>query len=235
MSTFKGRLYDICNEVASEFQNWNFVSGAFKNESLKHTTLNINPSFSFVHNSTPLTPAVIINHKRSMAIFKKLNGYVLSTSIVQFQNIAQLLKHMPDELRLGARIVDDKSLWMTQAKPSEQVEKRWIDITEARSLLRSVMLDGIEIIDKLYDLSSEQNFLRNLPPKYNTRHINIPYDEFEMQKGVMVCIVHALFGDFDFVEKYRSDDYHTIFPKRTKELDNVVAALPDLKKLYARV
>lgn len=62
--------------------------------------------------------------------------------------------------------------------------------------------------------------------------ITPPYDELERQKGVMMCIVRSLLGDFDFVERYRSDDFKTIFPKRTVELDKLAAVLPDLKRRY---
>jgi hypothetical protein len=68
-----------------------------------------------------------------------------------------------------------------------------------------------------------------LPPKYATRHVNSPYDEFERQKGVMVCVIHAYLGDFGFVEHYVSDEYKTIFPKRVTELNKLLAAFPTLK------
>ncbi len=106
-----------------------------------------------------------------------------------------------------------------------------INISEAKSLLRATLLDGIQLINRLYDLSSEEHFLRGLPPQYATFSDTIPYDEFERSKGVMLCIVRVLIGEPGFVEHYRSDSYKTIFPKRIKELDNVIAALPELKKL----
>jgi hypothetical protein len=40
-------------------------------------------------------------------------------------------------------------------------------------------------------------------------------------------------GDFDFVVRYRSDDFKTIYPKRTEELNKIIAKLPELKKRYA--
>jgi hypothetical protein len=234
MSTFKKRLYEICGEVASEFQDWIFLSGTFTNKKLRHTTIAISPGFSFARNSTPLQPAILINHKKSMDLFKNLNGYELPTSTLQFQNVAQMLEYMPDDLRQGCYVLEDKNLQMTLAPPSELAKKRMVDVTEAQPVLRAMMMDGIAIIDKLYDLSSEENLLINFPPKYNTRSNTIPYDEFERNKGVMVCVVRALLGDFDFVEEYRSDGYRTIFPKRIKEIDNIMAALPELKRLYAR-
>jgi hypothetical protein len=232
MSSFKAKVYELCGEVVSEFPGWSFASGVFKNKTLKHTNLAIGPGFSFRDGNTSLQPALVIEHKKSMAMFKKLIGYDQPTSIVPFQNVAQLLQHTPQELRLGGWILEDKNLQMTVAPPSETARHRMIDLAEARSVLRAVIMDGIALIGTLYDLSSEDNLLRSLPPKYNTRASTIPYDEFERNKGVMMCIVRALAGDFDFAESYRSDSYQTVFPKRIKEIDNVIAALPELKRLY---
>ena len=162
MTTFKARLYDICDEVASEFQNWRFSSGAFKNKALGHSTMEINLGLSFRTGNTPLQPSILIKHKKSMALFKKLNGYEQPTSIVLFQNIAQLLEHMPNELRITATILADKNLHVSLAAPSEGSQKRLIDITQSRSALRAVMMDGIGLIGKLYNL---QSFRRKLPAK----------------------------------------------------------------------
>ncbi|MEJ0002748.1 MAG: hypothetical protein WDN30_02830 [Pararobbsia sp.] len=72
-----------------------------------------------------------------------------------------------------------------------------------------------------------------LPAKYATRHVNSPYDQLEKMKGIMLCLVHILCGDFDFVESYRGDGCKTIYPKRIRELDKIVGVLPKLKRRYA--
>ncbi len=97
----------------------------------------------------------------------------------------------------------------------------------------AVMKDAISFIEGHYDLSSEANMLSGLPVKYTTRHVNSPYDQQEKMKGVMLCLVHLLYGDFDFVENYRSEAFGTIFPKRTVELDKIIAVLPVLKKHFS--
>lgn len=233
MNSFKDKVHELCDEVVAEFPDWSFAAGVFKNKTLKHTILTIGLGFSFRDGNTPLQPALVIEHKRSMALFKKLNGYEQPTSIVPLQNVAQLLEHIPEKLRLGGWIVEDKKLQATLAPPSELARDRMIDLTEARPVLRAVIMDGIALIGRFYDLSSEDDFLRNLPAEYKTRASSIPYDEFERNKGVMICVVRALAGDFDFAERYRSESYQTVFPKRIKEIDNVIAALPELKALYA--
>jgi hypothetical protein len=166
-----------------------------------------------------------------MTLFKSLNGYNQPTSIVNFQIVPQLLEYTPDALRRGGSIVEDKSIQMKLAPPSKLAAVRMIDISEAKPLLRATLLDGIQLINRLYDLSSEEHFLRGLPPQYETFSDTVLYDEFEQSKAVMLCIVRVLIGEPGFVEDYRSDSYKTIFPKRIKELDNIIAALPELKKL----
>jgi hypothetical protein len=230
--TFKSELFDICSEVVSEFPDWSFSSGDFKKTISNHSTIKISLGFYFRHGNTPLGPAFFIEHKKSMTLYKKLKIYPRATSIVAFQNIAQRLKHTPEAYRTGGMIVEDKKFMMSVAPPSERPRTRILDITESRPVLRATMMDGIELLGELYDFSSEENFLRSLPPKYETRASTIPYDEYERQKGVMLCIVHMLLGDFDYVERYSSGDYKTIFPKRP-ELANIVAALPELKRKYA--
>jgi hypothetical protein len=234
MSGLKTKLYEICNDVALEFPDWYFSSGEFKNKSLKHSTLAINPGFGFALNKTPLQPAVVIYHKKSMALFKRLNGYDLPTSIVPFQNVPQLLEHMTENVRGLCSIWADKNRQINLTSPSEEAKKRMVDITESRPILLAMMKDGIGLIEKLYHLGSEETFLRNLPPKYTPGSEKVPYDEFEKSKGVMVCIAHALVGDFDFAYKYRSDSYSTIFPKKIKEIDNLLEVMPELKIQYAK-
>jgi hypothetical protein len=48
----------------------------------------------------------------------------------------------------------------------------------------------------------------------------------------MFCITLIMLGDFDFIEHYRSDAFKTEKPKRIKDLDAIIAALPELKRRY---
>ena len=227
MTTLKLALHDACTEVASEFPDWRFVSGEFKRHPLDGTSISIVPGFYIRDGNTPLQPSLVVRHAKSMSMFKKLFNYSQPTSIVIFQQIAQLLCHLPEELRLGGWIFSDRALQTKRAPPNDPA--RLVDITEVKPVLRAMVSDGIGLIDKLYDFSSEKLLLSSLPPKYATRHVNSPYDEFERQKGVMVCVIHAYLGDFAFVEHYMSDEYKTVFPKRMTELNKLLAVLPTLK------
>jgi hypothetical protein len=43
-------------------------------------------------------------------------------------------------------------------------------------------------------------------------------------------MARVLVGESGWVEYYRSDNYKTVFPKRTAELDKIVGALSELEK-----
>lgn len=232
VSTFKSDLYDICDTVANEFSGWKFSAGQFKNKSLRHSDLIVHPGFGFERGTTLLQPSVTVNNKRAMKLSKQLLGAVRETSIVNLQVVAHTLTYTPAHLRLGALIVEEKKAFLTAAKTTPAVEEITLDISEAYPVLIAMMKDGIAFIETHYDLASEEALLKALPPLYTTRHENSPYDQMEQQKGVQVCIVHTLLGDFEFVEHYLSDEFRSIFPKRTDELIKIVDALPRLKKLY---
>jgi hypothetical protein len=233
MGTFKENLYAICKEVATEFPGWDFAAGDFKNKSVKHTTQVVSLGFAFENGRTPLEPAARVENKKTMKLYKNLLGYSGSTSILLFQVLANELTHMPEHLRIGAWINQNRQSFLDyvtsigKAKLADDV----VDITEVKPVLRAVLQDGIALIERHYDLSSEENFLKALPPKYIPRKGSSW--EYEGQRGVMMCIVRLCLGDFEFVERYRSDEYKTINLKRTVELDKIIAALPELKTRYA--
>jgi hypothetical protein len=232
MCSLKADVFEICKDVVTEFPGWTFASGQFKNSTLKHTDLLIQPGFAFRSGTTPVQPGVAIDNKRANILCKRILGATSPISNVSLQVVAHLLKHMPEGLRLGFWIAEDRAAYLSVGDPSQVVKDRTIDVTEARSALAAMLEDGVIFINNHYDLSSEEALLRALPARYSTRHEKSPYDEMDKWKGVMLCIVHILIGDFDFVERYRSDDLKTIFPKRMLELDKIMAALPDLKRRY---
>ena len=233
MSTFKAKIDEICKDVAATSPGWSFTSGRVKNKALKHTDLIVDPDFAFRGGTTPVQPSIAIDNKRAAMLCKHIFGGASPVSTVSLQVVAHTLRHTPEKLRLGFWVVEDKDAYLSVGQPSQVVKEKTLGITEVRSVLIATLEDGIAFIDDHYDLSSEENLLRALPAKYATRHVNSPYDEMDRWKGVMLCVVHVLLGDFDFVDYYRSEGFKTTFPKRTDDLDKIVAALPDLKRRYA--
>lgn len=235
MGTFKDDLFDTCKDVAEAFPGWKFSAGEFKNKTIKHTDLVIPLGFGFVNGRTPLSPAVFIENKKTMKLFMSLIGFRQPTSILLFRELANELTRVPETFKVSAWIEQDKRGYLAALASIDKTDEnasKVIDLTEARAILEMVMLDGIALIERHYDLTSEENLLNALPPKYIPRN-NIPYREYEQQKGLMMCIVRVVLGDFEFVERYCSDEYKTVYPKRTGDLDKIVAALPNLKKRFA--
>jgi len=233
MNTLKTDLYEVCNDVAIGFTGWSFESGKFKYKSLKHTDLIVHLGFSFEHDTTPVYPSINIFNKRISKLSKQILGVDGYVSIVNMQVIAHTLNYTPERLRTGFWIVRSKGNSQVAVQSNQSLEDGTIDVANAYSVLASIMKDAIAFIEDHYDLSSENKLLSGLPAKYTTRHVNSPYDQQEKMKGVMLCLARILCGDFDFVERYRSDAFETIFPKRTLELDKIIAALPALKRRYA--
>lgn len=235
--TFKDDVYAVCKSVEAEFEDWNFTSGSFKNKSLKYMDILVHPGFSFHSGCTAIQPAVHMRHKKAEKLYKSITGNGRPASLINFQQLTTLT-HMPEHLRILASIYEYKSINVAEARipgkynNAEQMERQMLDVNESRAVLVAMMKDGIDFIAQHYDLSSEENFLRALPAKYEPRYKI--YREFEMQDGVMLCLVHMLYGDFDFFEHYRSDSFETVYPKRTADLDKIAAALPELKRRYAQ-
>ncbi len=227
----------LCNEVAAEFANWSFVSEKFKNRTLKHTDLMVSPCFTFQGGSDnpgcSMQPAVEVAHKRTIKLYQEIFGVKPSrTSFMRFQTVRNLLHEYPENLRFQGHVwLRRRPFVVTGIDKQEPWPKTWIGFDEAKPAIKGMLADGITLIEKYYDLSSEENLLRNLPPKY------VPAvgenEEMEGGLGVMVCVARILLGDFDFVEHYRSDDYKTLRPKRINELDIIIAALPELKRRFA--
>ncbi|MDB0573863.1 hypothetical protein LBW59_24270 [Ralstonia solanacearum] len=232
MTTFKSDLHEICRAVADEFPGWGFSSGQFKNKTLKHTDLIIHLGLGFESGVTPVQPSINVINKRLSKLCKRIFGVDGYASIVSLQAVAHTLQYTPEKLRTGFWVAQDRAGFLALGQASPAVEDVTIDLNQARSALIATMKDGISFIESHYDLDDEGALLRGLPAKYETRHENSPYDQMEKMKGVMICLVRILLGDFDFILNYRDDDFKTIFPKRFAELDKIIEALPELKKRY---
>ncbi|MBB2984543.1 hypothetical protein FHX57_006346 [Paraburkholderia tropica] len=240
METLKTKIYEICQDVAMEFPGWKFSAGKFKNNSSKHTELVIDPGLTFDRGFGHLQPRIVLDNKRVTKLCKQLLGEAIPTAAISFQVIAHLLTAMPEPLRLSCLVCDDKAQYMAAIRRSnrfsenviEGLNARSIDLKNVPTVLIAMLNDGISFIENHYQLVDEEKLLKNLPAVYTTRN-EIPYDEMERQKGVVMCIVHIILGDFDFLRRYRSEDFKTVFPKRVRELEKIVAVLPDLKARFA--
>lgn len=71
--------------------------------------------------------------------------------------------------------------------------------------------------------------LESLPEKYRISSSG-RCQEYEKSKGVMLCITRCMLGDFEFVKRYRSDGYKTVYLKTTEYLDKIIMYIPQMEK-----
>lgn len=243
MRNFKESVYELCAEIAAGFSGWRFVSGKFKNDMLKHTELAVDLGLYFDRGFTDLDPIIEIRNKRFDALWsmvfdvKKSNSPPVSS--VAFKVLDNSMRSEYSLISLSGIICADKGSYLATIAADSRMAKNdrkvlsdnALDINEVRPVIAAIMEDAISFVNGQYDLSSEADFLRGLPVQYGTRN-KIPYDELERQKGVVLCVVRAMTGDFEFVENYIGDEFQTIFPKRMNELKRLIDALPDFKARY---
>ena len=221
--TFKTDIYDLCKKVVIDFPGWKFTSGGqFKNSALKHSDLIIHLGFHFSGGlCTSVAPGVWVANKKVNKLAKLLIGHdLLPVSIMSFQ--------IAYELTRRTNVVGH--IFATTGEPWRH---SFITGDEAEPFLREVLSDGIALIERYFDLSSEEKLLRNLPTGYHRDDNWGPGVFYENLDGISHCLAACVLGDFDFVERYASPDFKTMGPKREVELGKILAALPELKRKFA--
>lgn len=235
--TFKRDIFDICQQIAAEFHGLKFTSsGDFVNKALKHSDLLVSPGFLFnTEPSCSVSPGADIKNRKIVRLYKELFGREpFWTLSVKFQ--------LESEKYRGAqsvkRIYPQKVPFTTAHGDPNCWPDSFIARAEAFAYLEGVLTDGQSYIEKYFDLSSEESLLRNLPVSYqwmdkgigNSGQMGSFYEETD---GIVHCLAAIILGNFDFVERYRTDEFKTMAPKRMHEIDKIVSALPELNRRFA--
>ena len=232
MATLKDEVFALCKEIAKKFENWEFSSGQFKNKSLKHTTLIVGAGFGFrrvgSRDKVTVFPGVYLNNKKTMSLCKKILGRPMYASSVFFEEIRCELNMLPEFAEYTPCFIQDR-VGFIRDRGSDELY--WRDISELPSVIERVLMQGISFFDEHYNFSSEKNMLEFLPAKYKVSSSG-GYHEYEQSQGIMLCIIRCILGDFEFVRRYRSDEYKTIFPKMTEGLDKIIAYVPQMEKSW---
>ena len=230
MMTFKASMYQICAEVASEFEGWTFVSGRFKNKTLKHTDLIVDPGFYFRGGGCYTQPCAAVTNKRAKKLGQLVLGWDDWILFIKFQ-LESADYRGPTSV---TNIYPERHPTVDMHRKPCSWPTQWLVQAQAKDYLRKVMHDGIGFLHKYFDFTSEESFLNHLPTTYKWMDGGWPDGSFyDGQDGIMLCIAALARADFAFVEHYASDDFKTDIPKRTVELEKILAALPDLKRKYA--
>lgn len=229
--TFKDDLDQICKVVASEFPGWSFKWRNFKNKTLKHTDLLIDSGLIFQGTCYHLHPYAIVDNKKVSKLYKHFRDYAQHTLLIDFQledekyySDTQVINIFPNPP-------------YTQAELDKQSHKS-INQSHAKDYFRGVLSDGIGFLDKYFDLTTEENLLRNLPTTYRYRDTGLDgkggaASFYDGRDGISHCLAALVIGDFDFVEHYACDDFKTLVPKDDITLKKILAELPAMKKRFA--
>ncbi|MBX3585257.1 MAG: hypothetical protein KF796_01345 [Ramlibacter sp.] len=230
--TFKDDVYHICNEVAGEFEGWSFATGSFRNKTLKHTELIVSPGFYFRGGGCNTQPDAGVVNRRAAKLFKFFFGQDLWILRILFQ--MELEDYYRASPHYVTQIFSERFPAVDMYGRPGPWPEQWIVLTQSKDYLKKVLADGIDVINKYFDLSSEENFLNHLPTGFKKREAGYVENAFyEDLGGIMLCIAALVRGDFAFVEKFASDDFKTLIPKREVELKKILAALPDLRRQFA--
>lgn len=235
--TFKNEIFEICQKITAEFLDWKFTSsGEFVNKALKHTDLLVSPGFLFnTEPSCSVSPVAGIKNRKIVRLYKALFGREpFWTLSVKFQLESEKYRGV----KSVKRIYPQKVPFTTAHGEPNSWPDGFIVRADALAYLRGVLTDGQCYIEKYFDLSSEESLLRHLPVSYqwmdkgigNSGQMGSFYEEGD---GIVHCLAAIILGDFDFVERYRSDEFKTMTPKRMHEIDKIMSVFPELKRRFA--
>ncbi len=157
--TFKQELYQIAQEVATEFAGWTFTAkGEFRSPFSKDTDLAIDPRFYFHGDSCSMTLYVKIFNKK----FNKLNKKIFNQNLADFN---YQFSEVDSKYRVHGRPSHFYRKWVGFYTKGvfQELPPGFHLLPEAKQILRQIMQDGLRYIDEYLDLSSEVNLFRNLP------------------------------------------------------------------------
>jgi hypothetical protein len=182
----KDEIINLCKFIAQDYPGWEFSAGAFKNKKeMKHSVKIVAPTWSFSPGSALMQPVAGFLHKEAGKVIKHIYGEPFDlTSWVRLDGLNR-------DYVGGIRFYD-------------------IESDKAEDVIRKMFDEGLSVLDKYYDFSSEENLLKSAPK------------DIEGQFGVQYCIMMAILGDYDFVLKYRNNEIKTDAPKAYDDISEVI-------------
>lgn len=133
----KKDVAELCKRISGEKESWKYVSSRFINVELKHTTLLVDPLWSFSSDSVLCQWIAGVHNKR---IEKVLGLIGKSSSWTHRYRIDDQGEKFPFRKRIYNLYEDD-----------------------AERYFRVMLEAGISLLSKSYSFSSEYEFLKNLP------------------------------------------------------------------------
>jgi len=235
--SFKAELFDICASVAKDFDGWAFSplddnSGEFRNPTLGHTDLVVFPGCSFRYSdNTVLNPMAGISNTKVNRLYERLLGSKPYVTLLINLRLESSDYYGPSAVSgIWERVIP----FNDQHGTPQPWPATWIVLDQAEDYFRKLLTDGIRFIHAYFDLTTEEQLLQHLPTTYKWMDKGIgnsgkPGSFHERGDGVMHCLAAIVRGDFDFVERYATPAFETMYPKDQAALQRIMEALPGLK------
>lgn len=163
----------FCECLASEYSGWVYQGSKFKNKELKHSEIQIDPSW-VLHLSAE--PSVIVYNKSVKKILKE-----------SFQDF--------DPPLWTARML----ILAPNAHNHCMVYRELVHtLPEAESYIRDFFERGLDLVNRYFNNSDEKEFLSNYPIEAEFPN---PCSDFGYE-SLGNCIARAVVLDFDYVEHF---------------------------------
>ena len=199
----KSDVKNYCIYLASQHPGWEYKSNIFKNKTLKHSEIWIDPGW-VLHLSAE--PYVRVFNQSVTKIFKE-----------GFQDF---------QTKWTARM----SILRPEAHNHAMIYRKLVHtLPDAEVYIRDFFERGLDLIERYFSNPDEKEFLAGYPI-YGEFPAPSTDDAYE---GLCNCIAHAILLDFDYVERFIKDDFPTVRPIYEPYRERVAQWLPIWKERAA--
>ena len=199
----KSDVKNYCIYLASQHPGWEYKSNIFKNKTLKHSEIWIDPGWVLHLSAEPY-----------VLVFNKSVSKVLKEAFHDFP--AKWTAIMP--------------ILRPEAHNHAMIYRKLVHtLPDAEAYIRDFFERGLDLIERYFSNPDEKEFLAGYPI-YGEFPAPSTDDAYE---GLGNCIARAILLDFDYVERFIKDDFPTVRPIYEPYRERVAQWLPIWKERAA--
>ena len=199
----KSDVKNYCIYLASQHPGWEYKSNIFKNKTLKHSEIWIDPGW-VLHLSAE--PYVRVFNQSVTKIFKE-----------GFQDF---------QTKWTARM----SILRPEAHNHAMIYRKLVHtLPDAEAYIRDFFERGLNLVERYFSNPDEKEFLTNYPIYGEFPEPCSMYS----YEGLGDCIARAVVLDFEYVEHFINGDFPTVRPINEERRERVAQWLPIWKERAA--
>ncbi|WP_165091130.1 hypothetical protein [Neisseria yangbaofengii] len=166
---------EFCEHLAAEYSGWVYQGSKFKNKELKHSEIQIDPSW-VLHLSAE--PSVIVYNKSVKKVIKE--SFIQGFTNPDYRTARMLILH-------------------PNAHNNCMVYRELVHtLPEAEAYIRGFFERGLDLVNRYFSSPDEKEFLSNYPIEAEFPN---PCTDFGYE-SLGNCIARAVILDFDYVERF---------------------------------